>query len=261
MKYLITILLLFLFLEAFSQEKFISIEGTIRGPEGNAVEYATVRVKHDRNTTSAFSDGRFKLNGVKIGDTLIFTNVGYRQSYFVINKKYNKLDFTLTIDTLNTSIRRPFNNIIFNFTSTYSGGSKFFPVKFSETSELVLDENRPDDKKMFTKVEVDPVFYISNQVFVAGLDSTINKLPKKYMPQKSGLINVFYWIRKNKKIEVTTVESSFREEVNNIFFSFFDKTYNIFPAIQNGRKIDIFCITKFNVEINEDKSVSVKIFQ
>jgi len=260
MKYLLSILLSFFFSEIFSQQRYISIEGTIKGPRGNAAVFTSIRVKRDRNTTCAYSDGNFKLNGVKIGDTLLFTNIGYRQSYFVVDRKYNKLDLTLMVDTLASSTKRPLTHVVFNFNSAYSGSNDYAPVKFSERSEAVLDEKKPDEGKIFTKVEVMPVFNIRSQVFDTSLDSLINKLPKKYKPRKEGIINVYYWIRSDRKIEVTSVESSYMTEVNTIFSSLFEQVTSIYPAIQNGRNIGVFCVTRFKIEIDKDKSVRIKLF-
>lgn len=258
MRYLGTFLLFFLSLKAVSQKGTISVEGTIKGPKGNAVVYATIKNKHDRSGTSAYSDGGFKLNEVKIGDTLLITQVCYRQSYFVVDRKYNKLDLVLPIDTLYNSIRKTSTHIIFNFGSRYLMTDNYALAKFSETSKSVYDEKWPDGYKMFTKVEVMPIFYVKNEVF-DSLFNSINKLPKKNKPKKDGNINIYYWVRSDKKIEISYIESPYKEELNNIFSSLFEQVKDIFPAIQNGRNVGVFCVTKFGVEVNKESGVIVRV--
>jgi len=98
MKSVFTVLFAAIFFVSYSQIQIISIEGVVKDFEGTPVTGATVRVLHSNGGTWTATTGAFRLDGVKFGDTVVFSNVAFHKAYFVVQKKYNILNFRLLRD-------------------------------------------------------------------------------------------------------------------------------------------------------------------
>ena len=65
--------------------KNISIEGTVRDEDGKVVKAATIIVKGATKGTATDENGRFKLNDVSLGSTLIITHINYETFEIEVN--------------------------------------------------------------------------------------------------------------------------------------------------------------------------------
>ena len=260
MKFIITILFSSVITLACSQNQSITIEGIVKDFEGTPIAWATVRVKHTSGGTCTFWDGRFRLNGIKIGDTLVFTSVSWQRAYFVVQRNYNVLNFKLLRDTTGMYIRENAKTCSFGVNSTTSNSNtKYKQVEFSETDMPATELEETHTNNIFTKVEVNPSFYSSYPKFIDSLTSDINKLKVKDKLKKPGSILVYIWIRGDNKMEINSVAGDIKNEVKEVIEKRFKSITNIYSAIQNGRTVGVLAVAKFEIDFAADKSIVLKM--
>ncbi len=245
-------------INGYSQNKLIAIEGSIKDANGNAVPFETVRVKGSSNGTCTSSNGLFRLDGVKIGDIVAFSGESYKPAYFVVNKEYHVLNFKLIRDTLIAFAKEG------NKSTHFSLGRPQFnmpvnTIEFTETTTPVqaIEERYKSGK--FTYVEINPSFYSSYPKFTDSLAIDLNKLKLKWKPKKSGSVFVYFLVKREKKIEVFSVKSAFKEEINQLFKNHFENIVFVSPALQNGRIIDVLCVAKFLLTVGKDKNITLEM--
>jgi len=261
MRLLFIILPAFIVSTSYSQQQFITIEGVVKDFESTSINALTVKVQHSTNGTSTSANGTFQLNGIRLGDTLVFSGASWQMVYFVVDRRYNVLNFTMVRDTGAVYIKE-------NERSSYFEIKKLFPsysysklsrkVVFSETSTTVTDVTEFDKDRVYTKVEVTPYFYTKYPKFTDSLESDINKLDQRYKPKKAGSIMVYLWIRGDKKIEVSSIAGNIHDMVKEVIRKRFESITNIFPAIQNGRYVGFAAVAAFQIDIGSGKNIQIK---
>jgi len=260
MKFIFTILFSCVFSISYPQSQSITIEGVVKDLEGTPITGVTIRVQHTRGGTSTFPSGRFRLGGVKIGDTLIFTSTSWQKAYFVAERKYNFLNFKLLRDTLKTSIREHEKTSSFVFNGTASSYNKLYrKIDFVETVNSVKEMNGNDENNIFIMVEVNPEFYTSYPKFTDSLASDINKLKSKEKPKKPANLLVYLFIRGDNKIDVNSIVGDVKDDVKAIIEKRFKSITNVRSAIQNGGTVGVLAVAEFEIDIAADKNITIKI--
>ena len=79
-------------LPSASKTTNMTIEGVVRDEEGNPVKAATVSIKETAKGTSTDDNGKFKLDGVVVGNTLLVSHKHY-ESFSIEISGATKLDF------------------------------------------------------------------------------------------------------------------------------------------------------------------------
>lgn len=256
MRFIFTILSLGCFLIACAQSDTISIEGMVKDFQGTPVNWATIKVKHTSRGTSTNWDGGFRLNGIKIGDTLIFTSVSWQKAYFIVQRKYNVLNFKLIRDTTGLFIKEYAKTSFFGVNSSTSRfNEKYKQIEFFETDKPARDLEEKYSNYIFTKVEVNPYFYSGYPKFTDSLTSDINKLKANNKPIKTGIILVYIWIRGDNKIEINSILGDIKNEVREVIEKRLMSITNIYSAVQNGRTVGVLAVAKFEVNFAADKSI------
>jgi len=260
MKFVFIVLFVCTLFASYSQTQKISIEGIIKDTEGHPVTAATVKAKKTRIGSWTSDNGTFRLDGVKPGDTLFFSRVAFCEAYFVVQKNYNILNFTMVRDTVPVFFKEGTNSTYFSFRNTFTTyNSLVKPIVFYETAVPVKTVTVIDEDRIFTKVEVGPNVKCNYPQFIDTLVSDINQLSAKLKPKSNGTIKVYFWVRTNKTIEVSAVEPAIKNEVKNIFINRFQSVKSVNPAIQNGRFADVLCVAHFIFTIGKDKNITLKM--
>ncbi|MGG9961337.1 carboxypeptidase-like regulatory domain-containing protein [Ferruginibacter sp. SUN106] len=260
MKFVFTVFFAAIFFVSYSQIQIISIEGVVKDFEGAPINGATVRSKHTSPGTSTSSNGTFRLDGLKPGDTLVFTSVAWQKAYFVVQRKYNRLNFRLLRDTLQIFVRENKNSTYFLVSGAASDYSRPYRViDFDETLNPVTEVKKKDESYIFTKVEVNPYFYTSYPDFADSLTDDINKLKMRNRPKKPANILVYLWVKGDNKIEVNSITGNVKDEVKEIIKKRFQSIPKIYSAIQNGKTINVLGFVKIQIDITDDKKVMLKM--
>ena len=95
-KILIVFIMLSLSLDMFAQTNVINVAGTVMDEAGETLPGVTVQVKGTNNVVATDIDGRFRLNGIPAGSTLIFSYLGYQKKEIVYNIAREKERIGLT---------------------------------------------------------------------------------------------------------------------------------------------------------------------
>lgn len=79
-----------------------SINGTVTGPDKNAIPYSVIGVKNTFISSQANAFGEYKITNLKAGTYVLITNcIGYKTRYDTVQLNENlKLDITLTVDDI-----------------------------------------------------------------------------------------------------------------------------------------------------------------
>jgi hypothetical protein len=262
MKFIFTGLFVCSFFVSYSQAAIISIEGVVKDFEGNPVSVATIKVKRSRTGAWTLSNGTFRLDGVKLGDTLFFSRIAFNSAYFVVQKKYHILNFRLLRDTVHVFFENRNFSTFFAFGNTYRGYDPVIkPIEFFETALPAKMIEAIDKDRIFSKIEVSPSVVCNYPQLMDTLMHDINQLKPKFKPKNNGSIRVYFWVRANKTIEVSAVEAPVKQEVKAVFINRFESVKYIEPAIQNGVLTDVLCVADFTFMMGEDKSVTLKMMR
>ena len=129
----------------------MTVEGVVRDEEGNLVKAATVSIKETAKSTSTDENGKFKLDGVVIGNTLLISHRHY-ESFSIEISGTTKLDFI--------TLRKKDNNLneifIDSKNEDQKAESNFSPNSNQGHSNpylIVLDGKIVEDKERLKKID------------------------------------------------------------------------------------------------------------
>jgi len=243
---------------SYSQDKFFAIQGVVKDVNDKPVDGVTIKPLHSKGGTMTLTDGGFLLTGIKIGDTIVFSRVAFKKASFIVDRKYNFLIFKILSDTLILFSREKETSTAFypkfdfkNFEKTNNR------IEFKETNRPITQSNLKDISD-FTKVEIEPEFYSSYPYFLDSLTKELNKLNPKYKPQKSGVINLFLFVRKKGKIEINHISGNLKEQFKTTIKDQFENMVHVIPGLQNGRNVDVFCKETILLFLDKNKHITLK---
>ena len=129
----------------------MTVEGVVRDEEGNLVKAATVSIKETVKSTSTDDNGKFKLDGVVIGNTLLVSHKHY-ESFSIEISGTTKLDFI--------TLRKKDNNLNEIFIESKNEDQKAesnFPSYSNKGHSnpylVVLDGKIVEDKERLKKID------------------------------------------------------------------------------------------------------------
>ena len=129
----------------------MTIEGVVRDEEGNLVKAATVSIKETAKGTSTDDNGKFKLDGVVIGNTLLISHKHY-ESFSIEISGTTKLDFI--------TLRKKDNNLNEIFIEQKNEDQKaesnlppYSNQGHSNPYLIVLDGKIVEDKERLKKID------------------------------------------------------------------------------------------------------------
>ncbi|MDR2627008.1 MAG: TonB-dependent receptor, partial [Dysgonamonadaceae bacterium] len=95
-KILFVFIMLCLSLDIFAQTNAINVAGTVMDETGETLPGVTVQVKGTNNAVVTDIDGRFRINGIPAGSTLIFSYLGYGKKEITYGSSREKERIGLT---------------------------------------------------------------------------------------------------------------------------------------------------------------------
>jgi len=129
----------------------MTVEGVVRDEEGNLVKAATVSIKETAKSTSTDENGKFKLDGVVIGNTLLISHKHY-ESFSIEISGTTKLDFI--------TLRKKDNNLNEIFIESKNEDQKAESNFLSNSNHghsnpylIVLDGKVVEDKERLKKID------------------------------------------------------------------------------------------------------------
>lgn len=237
------ILLLLFFLVShcvFAQKVKIAVR--IIDEHGQALPYTTAIVLHGKTGTMADSYGNLNLI-VSKGDSLRFTRIGFSEFHYGITKGGS---ITVQLKQTSFSAIGDGNCIKFHNPSLIEG--KVTEEKLTEEIYKQPSNSPGTESLIFTKVEINPSM-CSKELISKGFAEKVNAAWVK----KDGVFKIEFFISRDKKVDSIKIIKSYNNKVDEALIENLEKDFVYYPAIQNGKFVQVLCEMQLNITKSKGK--------
>ena len=205
--------------------KNITVEGTVKDENGKAIKAATVIVKGTNKGASTDLDGRFKLENISLGSTLVVSHINYESLAIEVKES----------DVLNEIVLQKKDNILSEVT-----------VK----SENISDPNKPSSKsnqtEKFTVVEQQPQFPGGMEALSQYLSSMIVYPAEAAKGRIEGKVLVSFTVNENGEVDDPKILKGIGSGLDEEAVRVVTKMPRWEPGIQGGEAVAV----RYNLPIN-----------
>lgn len=205
--------------------KNITVEGTIKDENGKAIKSATVVVKGGNKGALTDLNGRFKLEDVSVGSTLVVSHINYESFSFEVNGS----------NALNEIVLRKKDNVL---------------SEVAVKSENISDQTRPLSKsnqtEKFTVVEQQPQFPGGIEALSQYLSSTIVYPAEAAKGRIEGKVLISFTINENGEVRDPRILKGIGAGLDEEAVRVVSKMPRWEPGIQGGEAVSV----QYNLPVN-----------
>ena len=198
--------------------KNITVEGTVKDEDGKAIKAATVIVKGSNKGTSTDRNGRFKLENISVGSTLVVSHINYESFTIDMNGS----------DALNEIILRKRANVLSEVT-----------VKSENTGDQTKPSPKSNQAEKFTVVEQQPQFPGGMDALMQYLSSAIVYPEKAARQRIEGRVIVSFTVSENGDVSNPKILKGIGAGLDEEAVRIVTKMPRWEPGIQGGEAVAV----------------------